>query len=1046
VIVNVHVPATAAAAAPAGGVAAGAVGGTAPGFWHGQPSRRAARGRGVKIGRRAAPGASVEPEVQVRPRHGGGEPTSTSLVDAAGARAHPRAGHSPAARRAGQGLLVVAAACAILFGSGPALAATLANDQIRVELGARGPTALADTSTGAVWRIVRDEFGLTLDGTTYDSAALPAPVRTLAPGSATYRWRAGAFEIDVVYELPPGWRFLGKRIVVSGPAEAYRVDRVTVFRTTLGEAPADSYVHAPGRADLGVRDYALALRFSGRAGLLALAQNPFLETTRDGATFTVGYAPDLEWRREYGPFVADRGLLVPAHLTGRRLPARMRPEWLMADEAAGPGLDEGEVAAFTEAVRALLLYRPAEPVAIFVGWCANDYQIDVATEAGRAEYVRLLDRAAALGMRHVLFAPTNSALARREDSIDDWSWENLLWLGLGQRLRRGEWDPATSPIPDSVQTMLEEARARGLSLVAYVYPVVAFSQDPSWLVTRRGDPGGRRYASLGVRRLQDWLIETLIAFRQRTGIGGYAFDHTFLTFDGPSTYAQWWGWRRVMETLRARMPDIVIDGRQAYHLYGPWSWLAGSYPHPTYHDEQPESFVPFPDLSFDRVSAARQRYTAWRYRNVDFAPSEIVPGFITHQTPRLDATGRMPEIRTDKGILLTRFRARDWDYLGWRYSLLSSIATGGWNHVLNMIPARDPEEHEHFSEADQAWFRRWIEWARTNRELLRHTRTILGEPALGRIDGTAAIREDRGYLFLFNPNARRLSAEVPLDESIGLTRGGHYLIEELHPVEGRAVGKPGAGIWSRGDRLAIEMDGQSALVLAITPAPPAALASPRLFNAPGRAALAGGVLRLEGVTGEPGTAVDLLVRVPEGEAVSRVAVNGRDLPFEAGPRGLVTVPVRFEGERFGRAEPVGSYDPAFAGGPFAATFRVPRRVVDQLAARARTWPIRWTPDDYHTPWLAPHRLLLFVQIAEPDDRWAPALRIDGRPVALEKAYTALRPVARTFVGFYADVSLLAPDRDYRLELDLPPLRPGQFQGVFFQNVEPDYTAEVAPRP
>ena len=80
------------------------------------------------------------------------------------------------------------------------------------------------------------------------------------------------------------------------------------------------------------------------------------------------------------------------------------------------------------------------------------------------------------------------------------------------------------------------------------------------------------------------------------------------------------------------IPDIVIDGRQAYQNYGPWSWLAGSYPHPTSTDEQPESFISFPDLKLDRVSADRERYTAYRYRNYEFAPSEIVPGFITHQT------------------------------------------------------------------------------------------------------------------------------------------------------------------------------------------------------------------------------------------------------------------------------------------------------------------------------------------------------------------------------------------------------------------------------
>ena len=95
-----------------------------------------------------------------------------------------------------------------------------------------------------------------------------------------------------------------------------------------------------------------------------------------------------------------------------------------------------------------------------------------------------------------------------------------------------------------------------------------------------------------------------------------------------------------MEELRRRIPDIVIDGRQAYHLYGPWGWLAGSFPHPTFNDEQPESFMPFPDLHFDRVSADRERWTAYRYRNYEFTPSELVPGFITHQTSRADDTGR----------------------------------------------------------------------------------------------------------------------------------------------------------------------------------------------------------------------------------------------------------------------------------------------------------------------------------------------------------------------------------------------------------------------
>ena len=93
-----------------------------------------------------------------------------------------------------------------------------------------------------------------------------------------------------------------------------------------------------------------------------------------------------------------------------------------------------------------------------------------------------------------------------------------------------------------------------------------------------------------------------------------------------------------------------------------------------------------------------------------------------------------------------------------------------------------------------------------------------------------------------------------------------------------------------------------------------------------------------------------------------------------------------------------------------------------MAARRTAWPIPWTAEDYRTTWLAPERLLLFVQIAEPDSAWEASLTIDGRTVELRKAYSAVRTAPRTFVGFYADLSLIEPGREHTLELQLPHLR------------------------
>lgn len=856
-------------------------------------------------------------------------------------------------------------------------------------------------------------FALTLNGKTYDSRALPAPTRASTSNQITYSYAAAPFRFDVVYEVPANTPIVSRRILVTAsPATRFQVDEI-VFRSALAQNPSDVYVINRARPKLGTSDYGAALRFHDAKGLLAVVQNPFLHVNREAGAFSIAYKPEMPWDMAWGAFESDRELLAPYVLTGRRLPEHMRPEWKLESGDPAPGLDEAEVEAFTNMVRAFLLYRPTKPLNIMIGWCANDYQIDIASPEGRAEYKRILDRAAELGAGHVLFAPANSDVSRRDESTDDWGWEYVLWLGMGEKIRRNERDPATGPLPASTREMLDYARSKKLGLLAYVYPVLGFTQNQEWLT----GPKHNR-ANLGVRSFQDWLIAALENFYKHTGISGYSFDHTFLNYEGASLYAQWYGWRRVMETLRRDIPDIVIDGRQAYQNYGPWTWLAGSYPHPTSTDEQPESFTSFPDLSIDRVSADRERYTAYRYRNYEFAPSEIVPGFITHQTPRNADTGYMPEARTKTGDTLLPFRRRDWDYLGWQYSLISSIAIAGWNNVIDMIPARDLEEFEHFSRADAQWFHHWIAFANANKDILRNTHTILGEPGIGKLDGTEALRDDGyGYVFLFNPNAQRLSAAVHCKPG--------SLMSQLYPLE-RLLARCSNGAFEA------TLDGRSATILYVGPWPKR-LHFPQLLGAPGNPALEGNTLRLKDVRGEMGTREELTVLLPEPTTIDAVELNGKPATFRQIDASTVAVPVHFAGAEFPHSQQIDLDRP----------LRIPRRVFDQLEARRRAWPIPWTSEDMRSTWLAPQRLLLYIQFAEPDDRWNVTLKIDGRPVDLLKAYASVRRVAHNFVGYYADISLLSPDRDYKLELELPPgLKPGQFQGVFVENIEPEYTSDI----
>jgi hypothetical protein len=74
------------------------------------------------------------------------------------------------------------------------------------------------------------------------------------------------------------------------------------------------------------------------------------------------------------------------------------------------------------------------------------------------------------------------------------------------------------------------------------------------------------------------------------------------------------------------------------------------------------------------------------------------------------------------------------------------------------------------------------------------------------------------------------------------------------------------------------------------------------------------------------------------------------------------------------------------------------------------------------------------------------LQVDGKPIELRKAWSSIvrSNPKNTFVGWFADVSSLAPDVEHTFELALPQLRPGQFQGAVFDTVESETTRERRP--
>jgi hypothetical protein len=270
-------------------------------------------------------------------------------------------------------------------------------------------------------------------------------------------------------------------------------------------------------------------------------------------------------------------------------------------------------------------------------------------------------------------------------------------------------------------------------------------------------------------------------------------------------------------------------------------------------------------------------------------------------------------------------------------------------------------------------------------------------------------------------------------------------LKEIYPSKGRLIGKPGDGVWSRGDKVRLKMDGTSALVLELAPAQKAV--SPVLFNAGCNGKHVGCIAELRGdrltvrhVEGEPGTSDEIGVLLPPGTRVAGMSVNGRQVtPVQAG--NYVSAEVRFGGERFAQAQEIAL---APTAGGLAGSFAVPQRIFDQLEARKRAWPISWTKEDYDTTWLVPERLLLFVQFAEGTDSIPVSASLDGKPLALKAAYSSVRIHRPSFVGFYADVSKILAGKQHHLELKMQEADRVKLQGVFFDNVEPELTDEIVP--
>ena len=575
--------------------------------------------------------------------------------------------------------------------------------------------------------------------------------------------------------------------------------------------------------------------------------------------------------------------------------------------------------------------------------------------------------------------------------------------------------------------------------------------------------------------------------------------------------------------------------------------------------------IPVPSLRTDHVSADDMRRVNYWYRQSALLPMERIPGFAFHQTERSappDGTAVDVCSNQSAGGFAGCYR-RDFDLLGYKYSLLAQTATAGLNAVFTMLPARDEREFAFFPAEDVAFIRRWLAFGDARMEQLRNTQPLAGadEVLLGRVDGTAALAAplscalaeaaaaatgggggggalasggELGHVFLFNPGYAAANATVVLDDGLSpwdeclraaAAKGGvmgtgtgtgtgtaaaQIVVTELYPQEGRVL-----AVRELGGSVVVAMDGSSATVLELSLSSPAAQPPPPplpplslslslhrgrplplvLAGAAGRATVdAQGVVTVAGLRGEAGSRAELSVLVPASLPwPTAVRVSGQQqqqqqqqqqgqqqqqqqqqqplLSFPPEPEGrsraaaAITVPAtighaRFAGSRFPHAAEV-PLAPHGAAGCFNASVAVPAPVLEQLAARAKAYPIPWTVQDDDASWLRPERLLLFMSMncssnksVACDDTMNVSLALGGRALPPLMGYNSRcascnavnRPFQRNpskrFAGFYWDLSFVEAEVQHALLFCMPATKVADLQGLFFENTLPIITTAV----
>jgi len=651
---------------------------------------------------------------------------------------------------------------------------------LRFDRAAGNLTALENKLTGETHQVSGDEFLVEADGFRVDFADVKLASLEHQNESLRARYRGKGMTVEATYTLHRERHFAEKQMVVTCERD-YGLKKLIVSRASFAAADLKivEYRYPKFKRSPGTEPSCTFFGRTPRGGFFTGVEEPFDASTLSGNQVVLAYAPSLKMAA--GEKLESEPVYWGVYRRGPRdqekptLPLQSESDAMVAMTSTILGAPRHglvPMACGWHSEMEHCTYTLRETVSgdmrslDFLAECGIDWLSDCHPWGGETEKMNAL-----VGNQKYVPGPLVCKFLEHAQKLDVkivmWSSMNNThpWWGKGKPFRpdKPEWI-MTPRLKADTPNPIKRAKANCLANRPFL----------QWLtrINRQGLATGyyKAWAMDGSFFGDGGWYTTIIPVTCLSN----KHDH----LPGDSNYACQRALAQLMASVRQAHPDIYIFTCRPPMDLGVWSL-----------ENVDACFTLLESGTGNSNIASGDHIRTWSRIRVhhDFLPHYIDQPLVFPS--RAGGPQRPP----------------NWPSGHLDYILLSALSTSP--NQLYYMPTKSgiPDE-------DKAEIRKWLDWGRKNIDYIMVRKDLPDWPAAGKVDGSAHICNDRGFVFLFNPNKNPLHGEFKLTEqSIGLKGKGAFKVTQDYPESDRNAKV------LHGETVCWEVPGETAVVLMVQP-------------------------------------------------------------------------------------------------------------------------------------------------------------------------------------------------------------------------------------